>query len=241
MKLQACLITFVVAEKSSSSSENPEPKRWGDDPVNEDACIYTEKNGIVRVTTVPGLGALTKCYKLFQCDDGAKVQARLNQFGLGWRFGFTPDCQKNFVQFSYSIPRDDFMDFYHWTDHLCDEDLERGWELGEWATLEDVVRFSFEFTDEQNAEIYDWFYDYTDHLYESYAGYDPHPYPTYPIEEKSKFDIQFKCSKSSVPIQISQFPATETTTTDPTTTTINQNYNTVDKDRFLSNLRTTLE
>ena len=66
MKLQVCLITFVVAEQSSSS-ENPDAKRWGDDPVNHDACIYREKNGIARVTTVPGLGAMTKCYKLFQC------------------------------------------------------------------------------------------------------------------------------------------------------------------------------
>ena len=233
MKLQACLITFVVAEKSSTSEnpENPEAKRWGDDPVNDDACIYREKNGIARVTTVPGLGAMTKCYKLFQCEDGAKVQARLNRFDFGDRFGFTPDCQKNFVQFSYSIPRDDFMDFYHWTDHLCNED---SWELDEWNTLEDVVRFSFEFTDDQNAEIYDWFYDYTDHLYESYAGYDPHPYPTYPIEERSKFDIQFKCSKSNVPIQMSQFPETETTTTTsgPTTTTINEKYNTIDQEQF---------
>ena len=230
MKLQVCLITFVLAEQSSSS-ENPDAKRWGDDPVNHDACIYREKNGIARVTTVPGLGAMTKCYKLFQCEDGAKVQARLNRFNFGDRFGFTPDCQKNFVQFSYSIPRDDFMDFYHWTDHLCNED---SWEIGEWTTLEDVVRFSFEFTDDQNAEIYDWFYDYTDHLYESYAGYDPHPYPTYPIEERSKFDIQFKCSKSNVPIQMSQFPGTETTTTTsgPTTTTINENYNTIDQEGF---------
>ena len=79
MKLKACLITLVVAEKSSGS-ENPEAKRWGDDPVNDDACLYTEKNGIARVTTVPGLGAMTKCYKLFRCDDGTKVQMRLNQF-----------------------------------------------------------------------------------------------------------------------------------------------------------------
>ena len=230
MKLQACLITFVVAEKSNSS-EKPEAKRWGDDPVNDDACIYTEKNGITRVTTVPGLGEMTKCYKLFRCDNGAKVQARLNEFGLGVR---ETACQENFVKFSYSIPRDDFMDFYHWTDWFCSEDLERGWELGEWTTLEDVVRFSFEFTDDQNAEIYDWFYDYTDHLYESYAGYDPHPYPTYPIEERSKFDIQFKCSKSNVPIQMSQFPGTETTatTSGPTTTTINENYNTIDQEGF---------
>ena len=233
MKLQACLIIFVVAEKSSSS-EKLEAKRWGDDPVNDDACIYTEKNGITRVTTVPGLGEMTKCYKLFRCDDGAKVQARLNEFGLGVR---ETACQENFVKFSYSIPRDDFMDFYHWTDWFCSEDLERGWELGEWTTLEDVVRFSFEFTHALTIDYYDWLYDYHQFMYDYYGEGAP-------LEEIAKFDIQFKCSDSSVPLQMFEFPETETTTTTtttpttlgPTTTTINPNYKTIDQERFIIKL-----
>ena len=240
MKLKACLFVLVVAGKSSSNKnpKNPEAKRWGDDPVNDDACIYTEKNGITRVTTMPGLGEKTKCYKLFQCDDGAKVQARLNEFGLGTR---QKDCQENVVKFSYSIPRDDFMDFYHWEDWFCDEHLERGWELGEWTTLEDVVRFSFEFTHALTIDYYDWLYDYHQFMYDYYGEGSP-------LEEISKFDIQFKCSDSSVPLQMSEFPEPETTTTaaattttttttpGPTTTTINENYNTIDKERFLIKL-----
>ena len=60
-------------------------KAWGDDPVNTDACIYTETDGITRVTTEPGLQKLTKCYKQFRCTGGATVQAKMNQMGMGVR------------------------------------------------------------------------------------------------------------------------------------------------------------
>ena len=124
------LSVYIFAAVAAGKGEIPEAKASGDDEVNADACIYSEQNGITRVTTEPGITKLTKCYKRFQCNNGAKVQAKVNQMGLGTR---QTECMKNFVKLEYSIPRDDFQDFYHWTDHFCDEDLERGWKMDEYG------------------------------------------------------------------------------------------------------------
>ena len=136
----------------------------------------------------------------------------------------------NFVKLEYSIPRDDFMDFYHWTDHLCDEDLERGWEFGKWQNLEDSVLFSFELNDH---EFYEWFYSYNEWQYEYYADEDPHPYPL--VEKIPKFDIQFKCSNIPDPDDEpdTTTPVPPTDPPGPTTTTINPNYNKIDQERLL--------
>ena len=220
------LSVYIFAAVAAGKGEIPEAKASGDDEVNADACIYSEQNGITRVTTEPGITKLTKCYKRFQCNNGAKVQAKVNQMGLGTR---QTECMKNFVKLEYSIPRDDFQDFYHWTDHFCDEDLERGWELGKWMNMEDDVLFSFEFNE---PEYYEWFYSYSQYMYDYYAGQDPHPYPHYPAEEIAKFEIQFKCSNipddSDEPDTTTLIPPTNPP--GPTTTTINQNYNTIDQE-----------
>ena len=232
MKLTVCLLAAVVAAKGkkpvkpvkpSAKGKQPAVKAWGDDPVNTDACIYTETDGITRVTTEPGLQKLTKCYKHFRCTGGTKVQAKINQMGMGVRQSGT--CMTNFVKLQYSIPRDDFMDFYHWTDHLCDEDLERGWEFGKWQNLEDSVLFSFELNDH---DYYQWFYDYNEWQYE-YYGSPPL------VEKIPRFDIQFKCSNIPDPDDEpdTTTPVPPTDPPGPTTTTINPNYNTIDQERFL--------
>ena len=231
MKLQACLYAAVAAtkvkeaaNKAAKKAARQVAKSLSDEPI--DTCIYTEKNGITRVTTEPGLSQMTKCSKRFHCTDGARVQIKVNEMGLGTYYN--DDCSKNFVKFHYSVPREDFGDYYHWTDHICDDDLERGYELGKWTTMESGVLFTFEWND--NDEFYAWYYSYSQYIYDYYAGEDPHPYPHYPAEKIAKFDISFKCS--NVPDE----PDTTTPIPEPT---INPNYNKIDQERFCSNDRIT--
>ena len=245
MKLKACLCAAAVATKVGHIAENPKvrelankaakkvarqlAKSFSDESVNVDSCIYTEQHGITSITTEPGLTQMTKCYKRFQCNDGAKVQARINEVGLGtyWsNANSADDCKKNFFKFEYSIPRDDFQDFYHWTDHICDKDELGTLELGKWMTMESSVQFSFEWSD--HDEFYAWYYPYTEWLYDYYADYDPHPYPGYPAKKYAKFDISFKCS--NVPDE----PDTTTPIPEPT---INPNYNKIEQERYCSHQR----
>ena len=109
MKLKVCLLAAAVAAKGkrpvkpvkpSPKESKPAAKAWGDDEVNVEACLYTETDGITRVTTEPGLQKLTKCYKHFRCTGGATVQAKMNQMGMGVRQpNHQIDISKTFAKF----------------------------------------------------------------------------------------------------------------------------------------------
>jgi len=211
----------LVKQKGSKAEKGGKTKSWGDNEVNSDACIYTENDGITSITTDAGLTEVTKCYRSFNCSNGSKVQARINEMSFG--LYIKQFCNDNFIKFQYRIPREDFMDFYSWEDHHCDKDSD-DINLGEWMTMEDSVNFSFEFNE---WDFYDWYYYYTEYFADYYSDdgpypMDPHPFPDWPVEQFPKFNIDIKCS---------EVPTTEPETTTPTVTdpTINPNYNTIDQ------------
>ena len=246
MKLLACLYAAVVASDFEYLIDNPkvrelankaakkaarqQAKSFSDESINVDSCIYTEQNGITTITTEPGLLQTTKCYKRFQCSDGAKVQARINEMGLGTYWSPSDsdlDCSRNFVKFEYSTS----------TDHICDKYELGKWELGKWMTMESSVQFSFEWSDIYDNprgwdDFYAWYYDYTQWLYDYYVDYDPDFYadsdPRYPAEKIAKFDISFKCSTGTLELD---------TTTPIPEPTIDPNYNKIDQERDCSNER----
>lgn len=184
-----CLVALAGAKK---------PRSWGEEE-NADACIFDKVDGVTTVTTVEGLGATTKCYKKFSCDDGRNVMRKVNKMGLG-SFGVGDQfCGSNFIKFEYRVPREDNLDLAI-EDEYCGGPNE-ALELGEWTTMDNDVWFSFEFTE---WDYYDWFYGYQD-----YMGVD--------VDTDSKFEIEFKCSE---PVEPEPETTTEPLTTSATTTPV---------------------
>ena len=185
----ACLVALASAKK---------PRSWGEEE-NADACMYNEIDGVTTVTTVEQLGAITKCYKKFSCDDGRNVMRKVNKMGLG-SFGVGDQfCAENFIKFEYRVPREDFQDELAIEDKYCDT-RSSNLELDEWKTMDDDVWFSFEFTE---WDYYDWFY-----LYANYEG---------TVDPNVKFEIEIKCSE---PVEPEPETTTEPLTTSATTTPV---------------------